>query len=70
MILSLRVRAIPVIESLAMNTPFERFFGGGRGKPEPESESEEEEEEEEVEVIEEEDEAYEDVEQGVTTVQT
>ena len=70
----LRVRAIPVIESSAMNTPFERFFGGGKGKPEPEpeseSEEEEEEEEEEVEVIEEEDEAYEDVEQGTTTVQT
>ena len=40
----LRVRAIPVIESLAMNTPFERFFRGGKGKPEPESESESEEE--------------------------
>jgi len=68
----LRVRAIPVIESLTMNTPFERFFGGkALRKPEPEPEpSESDEEEEEEEIIEEEEEAYEDVEQGTTTTQT
>ena len=62
----LRVRAIPVIESLTMNTPFERFFNKGRREPE----LSEEEEEEEEEITEEEEEAYEDVEQGTTTTQT